>query len=83
MHGLRASKEIATSRDRWASRAAGRRSYRAQQERDRVPSDVDRGDSWMQSGEEVGKYAKSQPLFAKFTKLQTSIAKLFEGYVGV
>jgi len=62
-----------------ASRAE-RRGFRARE------SDMDRQnlrELRMQSAEEVGIYAKPQPLFAKFTKLQTSIAKLFEGYVGV
>jgi hypothetical protein len=45
-----------------------------------LQSDVDRPNTWMQSSEEVGIYAKPQPLFAKFTKLQTSIAKPLEGY---
>jgi len=43
-------------------------------------SDMDRRDAGMQSSEEVDIYAKPQPLFAKFTKLQTSIAKPLEGY---
>ena len=69
---------------RWTSRTPRKRRDRARQEgreaRARQESDVDRRDSWMQSGEEVGIYAKAQPLFAKFTKLETSIAKPLEGY---
>jgi len=34
----------------------------------------------MQSGRNVCIYAKSQPLFAKLTKLQTLFAKPLEGY---
>ena len=46
---------------------------------DRAPASPTWTDA-MQSSEEVGIYAKPQPLFTKFTKLQTSIAKPLEGY---
>ena len=56
---------------------------RGRGDRARQESDVDRRnlrDGRMQSAEEVRVYAKPQPLFTKFTKLQTSIAKPLEGY---
>ena len=60
--------------------APGGREIAPRKEVARSKSDVDRPNAWMQSSEEVGIYAKPQPLFAKFTKLQTSIAKPLEEY---
>jgi len=68
-----------SSRARSARRGDRTRAWREGRSRARE-SDVDRRDAWMQSSEEVGIYAKPQPLFANFTKLQTSIAKPLEGY---